>query len=320
MKFVSLPPNGSSWQRALLYTIDTESAVPEDLVVEIIDTESDSVIATKRLYGVTSAQIDVAPYLRSLCDMRINTSTLCSVMRSYTSYRIALRVGDLRSEVRLFGLESLNPTLFTLLSNIGDESQVEYGDTAILSLYTPTPLKVVVHAYTESGRRQFQTSWGVAEHSVDVVIPTAIMSLSVVYFTVDLYCGQTLAKTLRYNVVPADERTRRLCWRNERGGVESYTFPHSLRLASGAVVDRFDLNSGALSLLRSASTEYRLSSAVEPHEELERIAGIIRSPYVYEIAAGKIKELHINDRTLEYGDHGRLSQVVIGIREEVLYG
>lgn len=316
MKFTSLPPNGSSWQEPLIYIFDTESPTPQDLLVEILDLESKRVLATKRLYGVTVAQIDVAPYLRSLCDLQIKPTSQCSIRRLYASYRIALSIGTAMSELRLFAYENIDHMQFSLLSGVDDESKIEYGDTAIVSFYTPSAIKAVVSEYSENTSRQYQLSWNVAEQSVDLVVPTTFLSQNVGYFVIEISSGSNVIKRLRYNVVPKDERSQRLFWRNERGGVESYNFPHSLRLARGAVVDRFELQSGARSLLRSAATEYRLSSAIESQQELERIAGVIRSPYVYEIVDGVAKELKLTDRTIEYGDHGRLNQVVISISRE----
>lgn len=316
MKFVSLPRNGSSWQEPLLYTLDTESSTPQNLTVEILDMENKRVIATKRLYGVTTAEIDVAPYLRSLCDLQIKPSSQCTIKRSYSSCRVALSVGAVMSEARLFAMNKIDHTCFALLSNVADESKIEYGETVIVSLYTPSSIKAVLSAHTEGGSRQYQLSWNVAEHSVDVIIPTSFLAQNVLYITIDIYCSMTLVKTLKYNVVSPDERSHRLYWRNERGGVESYDFPHSLRLASGAVVDKFELQSGTRHELRSATTEYRLSSAIEPQAELERISGVIRSPYVYEIVDNVAYGVNLVNRTIEYGDHGRLSQVVVGIRRE----
>lgn len=316
MRFVSLPPNGSSWQEPLIYTLDTESSSPQNIIVDILDMENKRVIATKRLYGVTTAEIDVAPYLRSLCDLQIKPATQCTIKRSYTSYRIAMSVGTTMSEPRLFALEKIDHTQFAMLSDIAEESKIEYGETAIVSFYTPSAIKAIVSAYTDGGSRQYQLSWNVAEHAIDLTVPTTFLSQNVVYFTIDIYCASAQVKTLKFNIVSADERTHRLFWRNERGGVESYNFPYCLRLARGAVVDRLELQSGVRSLLRSATTHYRLSSAIEPQQELERISGVVRSPYVYEIVDNVAYELRLTDRTIEYGDHGRLSQVVVAISRE----
>lgn len=70
MNFVKLPENGASWAESLCYTIDTESSEPQDLVVEILDRYGGSVIGTKRLYSVTVAEIDIAPYVRSAVSER----------------------------------------------------------------------------------------------------------------------------------------------------------------------------------------------------------------------------------------------------------
>lgn len=65
MKFTSIPEAYSSFREPLIYAFNTESATPHDVELKIINRTTGEEIGRKRLYNVTSGEVDIAPYLRS---------------------------------------------------------------------------------------------------------------------------------------------------------------------------------------------------------------------------------------------------------------
>ena len=65
MKFTSIPEAYSSFREPLIYAFDTESTTPHDVELKIINRTTGEEIGRKRLYNVTTGEIDIAPYLRS---------------------------------------------------------------------------------------------------------------------------------------------------------------------------------------------------------------------------------------------------------------
>ena len=65
MKFTSIPDTFSSYREPLLYAFETGSSTPRDVELKIINHTTGEEIGRKRLYNVTSGEVDIAPYLRS---------------------------------------------------------------------------------------------------------------------------------------------------------------------------------------------------------------------------------------------------------------
>ena len=158
--------------------------------------------------------------------------------------------------------------------------------------------------------------WSGINGIVDVVLPTSKFPISTMLVNVDIYSGSTLFKRLTYSIVRQENTTRRLYWRKEDGGVDSYNFPHWVRLAASVSVEQFETTTASCSKLRSAKRSYRLCSAFESHDEIERITEIIRVPYIYEIVSNTAREVKLDSRTIEYGSHGKLRQLSLEITEE----
>ena len=63
MKITKLSKNFTPLNKGIYFGIDTESDTPTTLTVEIIDSSTTEVIATQQLREVTSAKVNIAPYL-----------------------------------------------------------------------------------------------------------------------------------------------------------------------------------------------------------------------------------------------------------------
>jgi hypothetical protein len=81
MRFISIPQNGMSWSDRLIYSFATGLDEPTDVDIEIFDIDANQLIARKRLYSVTYSDVDIAPILRSIADMRIKSEGLTGIFR-----------------------------------------------------------------------------------------------------------------------------------------------------------------------------------------------------------------------------------------------
>lgn len=317
MRFLSIPQSGLSWQQPLVYSFTTEGDEPEDVRIVIYDLQSGGPIATKMLYGVTVAQVDIAPYLRSVYQESIVAPEATGVMVSTTSRYVGVDVGGVVSSPALFLAAPLNVEQPEMLSMLADVQDVEYGDLIYFTLFTPQRTKLVITSHTPlTARRQQFTGPEVAQ-PLDVIIHTARLAPNIKKIVVDIYNGEGQYRTLTFNIVASDSRSKRLFWRNARGGVESYSFPRSIRLATQATIDKFATGKESYYARLKSSTEcYRLCSAYESANELERIAEIIRSPYVYEMMGGQLRPVELRTRSVEYGAHGELRQLLLEVETE----
>lgn len=316
MNFVSIPQNGSSWQEPLIYSIASEDGSATDVVVDIFDLRTKQTVATKRLYGVSVADIDIAPYLRQASQMTIDASNSGAIIDTKLSKYIRLIVNGVPSESRIFLPSGFDTSKMQMLSSVEDSQKLEVGGTILFTLFAPTAVTVVATCITPVDRREYQVQWSGINGIVDVVLPTSQFPISTMLVNVDIYSGSTLFKCLTYSIVRQENTTRRLYWRKEDGGVDSYNFPHWVRLAASVSVEQFETTTASCSKLRSAKRSYRLCSAFESHDEIERITEIIRAPYIYEIVSNKAREVKLDSRTIEYGSHGKLRQLSLEITEE----
>ena len=63
MKITKLSDNFTPIHKGIYFGIETEESAPTNLEVEIIDSSTSEIVATQQLREVTSATINIAPYL-----------------------------------------------------------------------------------------------------------------------------------------------------------------------------------------------------------------------------------------------------------------
>ena len=316
MYFVAIPDDGSSWQGPLIYSFANEGTVATDVLVEIHDEGSGGLIATKRLYGVKSADIDIAPYLNSQSTQGIVIGGLCSIRDTKLARCVSVSINGTKSAVRLFVHSSFDISKVKLLSRIDGQLQVERGDTVIFSIFAPAQLRVMLTEFDPQVHTMQKLEWLGTNSIVDIIVQTSVLSSQTTSFTLDIYSGSTIFKTLKVMVVEPNIQSRKLFWRNSFGGVEGYTFPHNIRLASSVVTKSFTTSQATISKLYEASHRSRLCSAFEEQKELERISEIMLSNNIYENVDGQLCAVTLDDRRLEYGSHGNLRQVCLTIIDE----
>ena len=62
MKFLTIPKNGASWQQPLVYAVELGASDGSDAHVEIVDADNSS-IASFNVYGKSSFEVDISPYI-----------------------------------------------------------------------------------------------------------------------------------------------------------------------------------------------------------------------------------------------------------------
>ena len=101
MKFTSIPSNGSSWSNPLPFSFDTESDKPIDVTIDIIS--GVEVVAHRKMYGVNSGTIDIAPYLRVFSCLPPTISSRATITTSPSSLLARVVVNGVSSNaIKLF--------------------------------------------------------------------------------------------------------------------------------------------------------------------------------------------------------------------------
>lgn len=306
MKFVKIPENGASWAEPLCYTINTESTLPKDLVVEIVDESAGEVIGIKHLYGVTEADIDIAPYVR-----RSISATLPAegshITISPSARSITVRVEGVSSAARVFFRAKIDCSVGHMLSSFQQQSVVARGEVIRLTVYG----QEIVRAWSIDKRTMSYspvTEIRTAGLPVEIVVQTNMFTGGSVPISVEVQCDGGVPSVFNYTITEPEASTMRVAWHNADGGVECYTFPMAVRMKYEAELSVIDAIAQRHAML-PATMRYRLLSAYESREQMERLIGIVASPEVYECRGDRCEPLQLVSRKIEFDDHGALRRM-----------
>ena len=307
MKFTSIPENGLSWHDALLYAFDTEGGA-RDVTMVIRDAINDCTIGTMRLYGVTQAEVDIAPYLRSyMAQWQLPEQSGLSI--SSAACRVVAEIDGVTSPARTLFYGRINPIHGAALSGVAETRVVRRSDVVRLTLYSPRKLSVrITDAKLGGVVGQFEvlTSYMPYEFTFNLAdVPVGVSSL-VVDVRGD---GQEVAQ-LRYSISRFGEAARQVAWRNRVGGVECYTFPVCRATECSA-----EVVGDAEPRLTSAVIRRRLESGQEASTERARIAQMICATAVYGCEGLEVEPMRLLTRRLIYGEGGAMKSLELDVEE-----
>lgn len=318
MKFTSIPDNGSAWSDKLIYVIDTEKEEPIHLVVDIVDVDRDTTLGRCRLYNVTNAEVNIAPYLRSRDNFRQVGSCTPMAFISPASRNIAVVVNGNVSPSRLFYRVPLDCSKAHTLSTITTTQTLSLGEPIRLTVFSRDGVCVTVEY--SSATRYLGTNIveeGSDGSPLEIIIPTAMYPKETerIKLLVQDVDGNVLQRTI-YCIVERAPSARRLMWYNRLGGVECYTFPTSARTRYKARGTRSMSVEGLPVEMLSREEHYRLTTAREVEAEMNRIAEIVFSPRLYELRGEDIIELELASREILFDRQGSLHQLSIDVYEK----
>ena len=306
MRFVSIPENGASWREKLIYVIDAESDVGVDLAVEIVDTSLGQ-LASLNIYNVTSAEIDIAPYLRASVDETPTDGTE-GLAWSTAALSIVVLINGVESPERLFYRAHLDCSQPRILSKLPIRPIVSLGETIRMTIFSPRSVEIrAVFASLAPVNRTYRLV--TAGRPVEFTLPLVNMSITQ-GLRITVLCDGVQQASYDYVITHRDKSARQLVWYNVGGGVESYTFPKSVRLGYSADIAEDQ------SRIKSRRVMRRLCSAYESAEEIERIVQMIFSQSVYLVTErGCVLQRDIK-RRIEFSPQGTLNQLMIDVVEE----
>lgn len=316
MRFISIPSNGKSWSEKLIYSFDTGLDEPTDVDIEIFDVDYGQLIARKRLYGIVSGEVDIAPILRSVADMRIRSEGLTGIYKSPCGLNVAVGIMDLMSDIRHFSVTAVDVSKPLILSRMPQSNTFGYGECLMFSIVAPEELSVEIVAYSPTTTRRKELVQDSVALINDVVINTHDFMRDVQDVEVVVKSGDSEIGSLHISVADNLAKGRRLYWRNWQGGIESYRFPKSIRLVDEAIIDGIATCEGHLSRVVGSHVRHRLCSALECGDELRRLSEIIYAPYIYEMTSGGLCDVELTTRRIEHNSHGELQTLAFEISSE----
>lgn len=316
MKFTQLPKDGASWQEPLRYKFSTESTEPENLKVEIRDETLQQTIATLNLYATTTGDIDIAPYLRDRLRLTPITSIRAILLAiSPSAIAVSVVVNGVRSAVRHFFRSAHDYNHIGMLSYHAATRSVRRGDAIRLTLFAKANIMVTINYNSVVPTTPTQHSLLTKGMPAEIVIPTEqLRSTNSLEITI-LYDG-TKTETVTYMIEAANSASRCLVWYNPMGGIESYTFGHSLRL--GYSISAEEIAGVGTEMLRcvEGKQRYRLCTGYDTAKEIARVVELLLSPMVLSEQSGTCTPIEIENREVIFDSKGMLHSFALDISEQ----
>lgn len=319
MKFTSIPENGSSWAKPLIYAIESEQLV-DLLRVEIVDIIDSKVLTTLLLYNVTNAEVDIAPYLRTIAESRqVNLSSSDGFYISPWVFRVQLVANGVSSASRFFFRGAYDTLSHTIFSGWMSDATIASNETIRLSAHSSKTLSVSLRESDTNVEIKsiMRKTDGLP---MDVVMNVGEIGVSTKSLTLRVVCDSIYTSEFTLRVVTRDSSAYSVVWVNGRGGLECYTFPHSRRLSTHVESHEVETECGAYRRVVGATTRSLLYSAYCTESEMNRILGILLSSQVYLCCNGELLPRRVLTDTIKYDEHGRLRRFMLEIEEKTMEG
>ena len=282
MIFNSLPQDFSSLQEPLIYTLSTQEQEPQDLLIEICSADGGQVLATKQLYAVSEAEVDIAPLLRECIIPTLPTESLgTGFVDCGCNVSVYLKVGDVQSATRCFQWAKVEPsTPLTMLSEQTTNRAMAADECDWIGVFSNGSKECNIHIET----------FGKECRKVDYRLPKAGQQLFVLVASemgdcdqieVEIVADDALITKLYYDIKSNLRGARRVGWLNGNISPEIYTFPMRKSLLIEATRRHLERQWGRGAGQVERDGELKLISAYEPSSQLETLAKIVHSPKVW---------------------------------------
>lgn len=312
MIFKTIPQNGASWQKPLLYNLEFEQR-QEQVAVEIYDLLSSEQLGRIMLYNVSTAEIDIAPYVRSQ-KLSVSLARQESVIaQSQDACRVVLRVNGVESEPRLLFRSEITTLSPGLISAITESGTIAVGETIRLTVLAHDSINLTVLQPSDSGFTKYEVATDGVPYEVAVPINTANEGDNIV---LRIVCDNTAIVMCRYRVVERDSSAVRLTWENSRGGIESYTFPLSVRRSLQVKSEDIESECGWYRRVVDSTEVRRVMMLGATQGELDAILDILLSPKVFKSVSSEEVAVQLLTDSVTYDNNGKLKRLEFDIKEE----
>ncbi len=301
--FINIPNNFSSMWGELIY--EYNSTDESDILIEILDTESEETLGVKKFYSSSSAQLNLAPILFETSLPEASQLQFSSTITAACGFpSVALSDGDTSCEVRTFTFADSTISAPAALSSMPENRLLCKGERDIITIiaedlaqlsYTITATRLSDGESVTLQKDSYSISSQALQHTISADSFSA--TYQALYYT--LYSGGEAIASRNYTLSSEATTGYRVAWLSKRGSIEHYTFP--------VVEEQNYLSSGA--------TTRTLRSAYGTAEEVEALSEIISSPCVWRVSGDEYSELEILTTEQQIRSLGELMIVTIKVQE-----
>ena len=232
--FTSIPENGASYQKPLIYEFLSNTEV-EQVEIRVL-TNNGEEIARKVIHGaMTEGKIDIAPYVRRAVKYNIPENvTNCGVIDIGGSIAISVQIEDAISDERVFMAATMDLTKpITLLTDQSLDRAFTTEEFDMIGFVNTTtkPINAVIELCDDTyGCMTYKTLSSAVPFRLQAICVTPrefseeFLAMAK-YILVKLqHDGKNLGY-VQYDIRENLSTARRIGWLNEYGAPELYTFP-----------------------------------------------------------------------------------------------
>ena len=312
MIFKTMSQNGASWLSPVLYTLEFDKR-EEQVAVDIYDQLHAEILGRIMLYNVDSAEVDIAPYIRSSMMKKKHLEQTSIIKESKDVCRIVLIVGGARSEPILLFRSDVSAMKPRVMSTVTQSGTVAQGEVIWLTACANDTIELCVEQPSEGGVKRYAYRANGAPCEIAVPINSASKDDII---TIRVVCDNNPEEVCQYRVVERDSTAVRLVWINTIGALESYTFPQSVKREISIKSEDIEGENGWYRRVVSSSVVRRLMVAGATQEEVDRVLTVLLSPVLYRCDGRDSMAVNLITDGLTYDDHGKLRRLEFDIKEE----
>lgn len=294
MKFTSIPESYSSFREPLIYAFNTESTTPRDVELKIINRTTGEEIGSKRLYNVTTGEVDIAPYLRSASRPSLPASIeACGEVNVGTTIKVVVEAEGVTSSSRNYVATTIDrDALYMLLTSQHLHRTMERDEFDLIGYFTWPDIVVSFDVeFIGSGTEHLTiTPPSGGQRAVAV---TARGREGVDTMRVSIKVDDVVSKVIEYDLMPNIRGSHRVAWLNSHLSPEVYTFPLRKSVLVEATRRHMESVWGHEAAAVESTSELKLLSAYEPEAQLKALAEILSSPSVWLIEETKVRDVRL---------------------------
>ncbi|MCL2560879.1 MAG: hypothetical protein FWE10_00965 [Rikenellaceae bacterium] len=294
MEITSIPDNYTGAFKDVTYRL--AGVVPEQTVEVAVcgDTASDA-LGIKRFRGQTTYDINIANYLRRMMnpvpEHRVHNAVYVPAGRTAKAH---LRIGGMATPLRTFTAGSKSAEPMCVLSDAPLEQSIAPGETDELTVIGAAGEPVFMYGFAVKGTEHHEHLFQLAglgemmafqfnaDHIASLARNSTLGSLDAYsHIEVCLERNSTLVPVRRYALAARSNRAVRVCWVNEYGALDYYTFAAALDESTFARRQRIYAADGYRICGSRAEKFIAVESAYESAETLAWLAGVVCSPRVW---------------------------------------
>lgn len=313
MRIINLSEEFTPRHEGIFFGLDTENEMPADVTIEVVDMASEEVLARKLLRSVTTAEVNVAPYLLPNEEYTPSKSTH-TTFKAAPSRCCIVRSGDDFSAPITTSVNRYRVSLPTVVSAMPSLRTISYGEVDEVLILTNGADILTANIVADTGE-SLSIDYSAATGAAILLISTKDFGKKFRTLEVELLCNGEYFGSLRYTVMPLHKGAVRLAWISRSGSIERYTFPLGVKSQLNSVKESIDTPEGRRVVRAVSESILSLKSRYEASATIEALAEIVSSPRVWLEGATGCREVEVTSSTVDKNLFNEPDIVAINIRE-----